>query len=148
MGDSPQTICHYFYGQECPHQLIIARSILIPQILGRAELERTRKVCQTCEKCVDEKRTSRRIKKPLRVTVDNDTIKNIEATIRDISSTGALINMRDCLEFEVGELVDVKIYYDVLPGQTKQVLRNQNCVIVRIAEQGHQLAVMFLNEKK
>ena len=148
MDDSPQTICHYFYSEECPHQFTIARSILIPQLLGRAELERTRKVCQTCEKCVNEKRTSRRIKRPFRVTVDNDRIKNIEGTIEDISSTGALIKLNACPGFKVEGLVDVKIYYDVLPGQTEQVLRNQGCVITRIAEPGHQLAVMFLNEKK
>ena len=148
MDGWPEKICHYFYIEECPHQFVVARSILIPQLLGRAELERTRKVCQACEKCVDEKRTSRRIKRPLRVTVDNDTIKNIDGTIRNISSTGALIDLHDCPDFKVGELVDVEIYYDVLPGQTKKVLRNQGCVIIRIAEQGDQLAVMFLDENK
>ena len=148
MENWPEKICHYFYREECPHQFVIARTILIPQLLDRAELERVRKVCRTCEKCSGERRTSRRIKRPLRATVDNGMIKNIEGTIGDISSTGAFINLNDCPDFKVGEFLDVKIYYDVLPGQTKEVLRNQSCIIMRIAEQGHQLAVMFLNENK
>ena len=148
MDDWPEKICQYFHSEECPHQFIIARSILIPQLLGRAELERTRKVCQGCEKCRGERRTSRRIMRPLRATVDNGTIKNVKGTISDISSNGALIRLNDRLNFRVGEFIDLRIYGDVQFGTTKQVLSNQRCVIKRIAEQGHQLAVMFLNENK
>ena len=148
MDGWPEKICHYFYIEECPHQFVIARSILIPQLLDPAELESVRKVCQACEKCRGERRTNRRIMRTLRATVDNGTIKNLEGTIGNINSTGALITLNDCPDFKVGEHVDIKIYYDVLPGQTKEVLRNQSCIIMRIAEQGHQLAVMFLNENK
>ena len=148
MADSPHRICHYFFTEECPYQLAITKAILIPQLLDQRELERTAKLCETCEKCRGERRTSLRTKRALKVTLNNGDIGGIEGTIVDISSTGALIGLEDPFDLRVGEKVKVNIYSESSGKKTKQALINQRCVIRRIQEQDQQVAVMFLSERK
>ena len=148
MADSSHRTCHYFFTEECPYQFAVSKAILIPQLLDQRELEKTAKLCETCEKCRDERRTSLRTKRALKVALNNRDIGRIEGTIVDVSSTGALIALEDPFDLRVGETVKVSIYSESSGKKTKQALLNQRCVIRRIQEQDQQVAVMFLSERK
>lgn len=146
MQDLTWKICQYFFSEECPYQSEISKAILIPQMLGPAEMEQIKKLCENCEKCRNEKRTSLRIKKPLRVAVaKHDMTESTQGTIVDISSTGALIKLDEWLELTMGEMLEVKIYFDAEDFQTQVSVENQRCVIKRLAKESNQLAIMFTN---
>lgn len=146
MQDLPWKICQYFFTEECPYQFEISKAILIPQMLGPTEIERIRNLCENCEKCRDEKRTSLRIKQPLRVAAVSPAMKkSVQGTVLDISSTGALIKLDIWLDVKIGEILELKIYSYAQEGQFQVRVRNWRCVVKRLAEENRHLAVMFMS---
>jgi hypothetical protein len=144
MRDLPWKICQYFFIEDCPYQFDISKAILIPQMLGPSELERIRNLCENCEKCKDEKRTSLRIKKPIRVALGNlDMKKSVQGTIVDISSNGALIKLDGWFDVKIGEILQLKIYSYTQDKQAQVSAGDRPCVVRRLAKEKRHLAVMF-----
>jgi hypothetical protein len=145
MQDLPWKICQYFFTQECPYQSEISKAILIPQMLGPTDIEHIRNLCENCEKCGDEKRTSLRIKKPLRVAVVDPAMKkSVRGTLVDISSTGALVKLDAWLDVKIGETLELKIYSYTQDKQAQVSLGDRDCVVKRLAKEDRHLAVMFI----
>jgi len=144
MHDLPWEICQYFFTEECPYQFEISQAILIPQLLGPAEIERIRDLCENCEKCGDEQRTSLRIKKPLRVAVLHPQMQeSVQGTLVDISSTGALIELDNWIDVKIGEPLELKIYSSARDRQAQVSIEDRRCEVKRLAKENRHLAVMF-----
>jgi hypothetical protein len=146
MHDLPWEICQYFFTEECPYQLEISQAILIPQLVEPAEIERIKELCENCDKCGDEQRTSLRIKKPLRVAVVHPQLQqSVQGTLVDISSTGALIELDYWLDVKIGESLEVKIYSSAQEREAQVSIEDRRCEVKRLVKENRRLAVMFVH---
>ena len=45
--------CHLFYREECPHQNVMTKVYLVPQILKGTKIREAQRTCFDCRKYVD-----------------------------------------------------------------------------------------------
>ena len=147
MKELPWKVCQYFFSDSCPHNLAVSRVLLIPQFLDQSEIGAIRQECESCEKRSNQRRTNLRIKRPFKVAITiPESNKSIRGTMVNVSATGALIELKDRSEFGIEEIVELHIEsYVEVSGQLEETTFNQCCIVKRIENEKHQIAVMFVD---
>lgn len=147
MKELPWEVCQYFFSDSCPHNLAVSRVLLIPQFLDQSEIGAIRQECESCEKRSNQRRTNLRIKRPFKVAITNpESNKSIRGTMVNVSATGALIELKDRSEFGMEEIVELHIEsYVEVSGQLEETTFNQCCIVKRIENEKHRIAVIFID---
>ena len=139
--------CPYFDSEQCPQPEAVARAYLVPQILDRAEIEATEQACRTCGRYLDEKRKHSRVGRPFQVILLKGEKTTIEGDAIDISKGGALIQLKDWVDFEEDERVTLKIHHSHEASERRVASeREVPGLIERIETQEQKLAIVFLEE--
>ena len=148
MDDKILENCPYLDSGQCPQPNAVGRAYLVPQLLDRAEIEATKKVCRTCGRYLDDKRKHSRLEKPLRVIVLKGENTTVKGEIVDIGKGGALIRLKSWLAFEKEEEVGLRIYHSPHEAGEKMVsnLVRTMGLVKRIEPQKKQVAIVFLEE--
>lgn len=147
MKELPWEVCQYFFSDSCPHNLAVSRVLLIPQFLDQSEIGAIRQECESCEKRSNQRRTNLRIKRPFKVAITiPESNKSIRGTMVNVSATGALIELEDRSEIGVEEIVELHIEsYVEVSGQLEETTFNQCCIVKRIENEKHRIAVIFID---
>jgi len=150
MADQPWKICQYLSTNECPHLSLISKAVLIPQFLDPSETKKLERLCAECETCRDEKRSSLRIRRPLRVLLASlESKKNTQGAVLNVSSTGALVELDNWLDFSVCERISTQIYStDQVAGYGQDHLDERQCIVKRIIKDKRQIGLMFITERQ
>ena len=146
MADQPWKTCQYFFTEECPNLSFISKAILIPQFLDPYETEILESTCANCETCQDEKRGSLRIRRPLKVFIESQDLKRTaQGSILNVSSTGALVELDNWLDFRVYEKIMMQIYTgDQVADHMQADVDKRQSIVKRIIEDKRQIGVMFI----
>ena len=146
MANQPWKICQYFFTEECPNLSFISKAILIPQLLDPYETEILESTCANCETCQDEKRGSLRIRRPLKVFIESKDLKRTaQGSVVNVSSTGALVELDNWLDFRVREKIMMRIYADDHAADHMQArVDKRQSIVKRIIEDKRQIGVMFI----
>ena len=149
MADQPWNTCQYFFAEECPNLSFISKAILIPQFLDPSEIEILESICANCETCRDEKRGSLRIRRPLKVFIESqDSKRTAQGSVLNVSSTGALVELDNWLDFRVCEKIMLQIYTgDRVSNHMHAHVDKRQSIVKRITEDKRQIGVMFINDK-
>jgi hypothetical protein len=149
MADQPWKNCQYFFTGECPNLSFISKAILIPQFLDSSETKILERICANCETCREEKRRSLRIRRPLKVSIACQESKRTTAgSLLNVSSTGALVEIDNWLDFTVCERITMQIYTsDQASNHIQTHLDKKQSIVKRIIEDKRQIGVMFINDK-
>ena len=149
MADQPWNTCQYFFAEECPNLSFISKAILIPQFLNPSETEILESICANCETCQDEKRGSLRMRRPLMVFIESqDSKRSAQGSILNVSSTGALVELDNWLDFRVCEKIMLQIYTgDRVSDHMQAHVDKRQSIVKRIREDKRQIGVMFINDK-
>lgn len=150
MKELPWEVCQYFFSDNCPNHLAVSRVLLIPQFLDQSEIRAIRQQCESCEKCSNQRRTNLRINRPFKVAITiPESNKSIRGTMVNVSATGALIELEDWSEFGMEEIVELQIEsYVEVSGQLEESMFNQCCIVKRIENEKHRIAVMFIDRAR
>jgi hypothetical protein len=145
MDDNIFEKCPYFDTGQCPQPEAVARAYLVPQLVGRSEVEATNRVCHSCGKYMDEKRKYPRVKRPLPIVLLKGEKTAIEGEIVDISAGGARIRLNKWIDFDE----DGKATLEIDPSHADAERESLSTIkvtglIKRIDEQEQQLAIAFL----
>jgi hypothetical protein len=149
MADQPWKNCQYFFTEECPNLSFISKAILIPQFLDPSEAKILERICASCETCRDEKRGSLRIRRPLKVFIaSQESKRTTPGSVLNVSSTGALVEIDNWLDFRVCERIMMQIYTaDQVFDHIQAHLDKRQSIVKRIIEDKRQIGVMFINDK-
>lgn len=147
MKELPWEVCQYFFSDNCPNNVAVSRVLLIPQFLDQSEIGGIRQECESCEKRSNQRRTNLRIKRPFKVAITiPESNKSIRGTMVNVSATGALIELEDRSEIGVEEIVELHIEsYVEVSGQLEETTFNQCCIVKRIENEKHRIAVIFID---
>jgi hypothetical protein len=148
MADQPWKNCQYFFTGECPNLSFISKAILIPQFLDSSETKILERMCATCETCREEKRGSLRIRRPLKVFIaSRESKRTTPGSLLNVSSTGALVEIDNWLDFRVCERIMMQIYTaDQASDHIQTQLDKKQSIVKRIIEDKRQIGVMFVND--
>ena len=146
MADQPWKTCQYFFTEKCPNLSFISKAILIPQFLDPYETEILESTCVNCETCQDEKRGSLRIGRPLKVFIESQDLKRTaQGSVLNVSSTGALVELDNWLDFRVCEKIMMQIYTgDHVADHMQADVDKRQSIVKRIIEDKRQIGVMFI----
>ena len=149
MANKPWKNCQYFFTEECPNLSFISKAILIPQFLDPSEIEILESICANCETCRDEKRGSLRMRRPLKVSIAcRDSKRTTAGSLLNVSSTGALVEIDNWLDFRVCGRITMQIYTsDQASNHIQTHLDKKQSIVKRIIEDKRQIGVMFINDK-
>ncbi|UCF02479.1 MAG: PilZ domain-containing protein [Deltaproteobacteria bacterium] len=147
MKELPWEVCQYFFSDNCPNNVAVSRVLLIPQFLDQSEIGAIRQECESCEKRSNQRRTNLRIKRPFKVAITiPESNKSNRGTMVNVSATGALIELEDRSEIGVEEIVELHIEsYVEVSGQLEETTFNQCCIVKRIENEKHRIAVIFID---
>ena len=146
MDNQPWKTCQYFFAEECPNLSFISRATLIPQFLDLYETKILESICANCETCQDEKRGSLRIRRPLKVFIESQDLKRTaQGSVVNVSSTGALVELDNWLDFRVCEKITMQIYTgDHVADDMQAHVDKRQTIVKRIIEDKRQIGVMFI----
>ncbi len=149
MAYQPWKTCQYFFTEECPNLSFISKAILIPQFLDPSETKMLERICANCETCRDEKRGSLRIRRPLKAFIESQESKRTShGSILNVSSTGALVELDNWLNFRVCEIIMMQIYSaDQVSDHVQAHVDKRQSMVKRIIEDKRQVGVMFINDR-
>ena len=147
MPYQPWQNCQYFYADDCPNLAAISKVMLIPQLLDLSEIKAIKELCENCERCRSEKRSSRRINRPLKVSVvSQESTKNAQGFMVNLSSTGALVELDTWIDFKTCERVKIQSYPDDSVSSYNQEDSNDGeSTVKRVSKDKRQIAVMFID---
>jgi len=149
MAGKPWEICHYVCDEECPNLDLISKAILFPQLLEPSEIKIVEKLCNNCERCQEEKRSSPRIRRPLRVSIaSQESFRNARGSLLNVSSTGALVELDNWVDFNIFEKITLQFRKsDQISAGKKDTFDNRLCICKRLIKEKRQIGVMFIDEK-
>ena len=149
MADQPWKNCQYFFTGECPNLSVISKAILIPQFLDSSETKMLEKICAHCQTCREERRRNLRIRRPLKVSIAcRESKRTTAGSLLNVSSTGALVEIDNWLDFRVCERITMQFYTsDRASNHIQTHLDKKQSIVKRIIEDKRQIGVMFINDK-
>jgi hypothetical protein len=147
MEDQYWKECQYYVDGNLPDELkiLLDRAYLIPHLLDSSEIKAAREVCKYCKQ--QERRSSYRVNRPLAVVLRNQqTNARVEGTVINASASGALIKLKEWIDFGNSEVVEVEFYSAAnSPAQSRRSVMRGSGVIKRKSRKKRQMAMMLLS---
>ena len=140
--------CDYLSNGQCPYKSTIERALLIPQLLDPTQIIDAKRLCEKCVQIFVEKRKDVRVKRPLRVVITKrDQEERFHGIILDVSSGGALVKLENLPNFDMDEILRLKIYsYNGVSDKSNTNAISVDGAVKRLAENKNEIAIVFVEE--